>query len=65
MLSDDQDRLLTRLRWTAFALLACAYVLVFFHRTAPAAIAGELTRDFAVGPRRSASWRPATSGSTR
>ncbi len=50
MLSTEQHRLLTRLSWTAFALLACAYVLVFFHRTAPAAIAGELTRDFAVGP---------------
>jgi sugar phosphate permease len=46
----EQNTLLVRLRWTAFLLLACAYVLVFFHRTAPAAIAGELTRDFAVGP---------------
>lgn len=50
MLSAENTRLLIRLRWTAFSLLACAYVLVFFHRTAPAAIAGELTRDFAVGP---------------
>ncbi|MBU0603404.1 MAG: MFS transporter [Gammaproteobacteria bacterium] len=50
MLSDDQSRLLVRLRWTAFILIACTYVLAFFHRTAPAAIAGELTRDFAVGP---------------
>lgn len=46
----EQNRLLVRLRWTAFLLIACSYVLVFFHRTAPAAIAGELTRDFAVGP---------------
>ena len=50
MPSADPNRLLVRLRWTAFLLLACSYVLVFFHRTAPAAIAGELTRDFAVGP---------------
>lgn len=50
MLSSEQTRLLIRLRWTAFFLLAGAYVLVFFHRTAPAAIAGELARDFNVGP---------------
>jgi sugar phosphate permease len=31
-----------RLRWTAFGLVASAYVLSFFHRIAPAAIAGEL-----------------------
>ena len=31
-----------RLRWTSFALVAGAYVLSFFHRIAPAAIAGEL-----------------------
>lgn len=50
MLSAEHTRLLIRLRWTAFSLLAGAYVLVFFHRTAPAAIAGELARDFNVGP---------------
>ena len=50
MLSPEQTRLLIRLRWTAFFLLAAAYVLVFFHRTAPAAIATELARDFNVGP---------------
>lgn len=35
-----------RLRWTAFALVSGAYVLSFFHRIAPAAIAGELRRAF-------------------
>lgn len=35
-----------RLRWTAFALVAVAYVLSFFHRIAPAAIAGELRDAF-------------------
>lgn len=35
-----------RLRWIAFTLLALCYMLAFFHRMAPAAIAGELQRDF-------------------
>ncbi|HEY6100375.1 MAG TPA: MFS transporter [Anaeromyxobacter sp.] len=35
-----------RLRWSAFALVSAAYVLSFFHRIAPAAIAGELRRAF-------------------
>jgi sugar phosphate permease len=35
-----------RLRWTAFVLVSGAYVLSFFHRIAPAAIAGELRAAF-------------------
>lgn len=35
-----------RLRWVAFSLVALCYMLAFFHRMAPAAIAGELQRDF-------------------
>jgi sugar phosphate permease len=35
-----------RLRWTAFALVSAGYVLSFFHRIAPAAIAGELRAAF-------------------
>ncbi|HEY6099445.1 MAG TPA: MFS transporter, partial [Anaeromyxobacter sp.] len=35
-----------RLRWTTFVLVAAAYVLSFFHRIAPAAIAGELRAAF-------------------
>jgi sugar phosphate permease len=35
-----------RLRWIAFSLLALCYMLAFFHRVAPAAIAVELQRDF-------------------
>jgi sugar phosphate permease len=35
-----------RLRWTAFALVSAGYVLSFFHRIAPAAIAGELREAF-------------------
>ena len=37
-----------RLRWTAFALGAMAFVLAFFHRLAPGAIAGELQQSFAT-----------------
>lgn len=39
---------LTRLRWTAFALVVLGYMLSFFHRMAPAAIAGELQQAFAA-----------------
>lgn len=35
-----------RFRWIAFSLLILAYVLSFFHRMAPAAIAGELQLAF-------------------
>lgn len=37
---------LRRLRWLGFALVSAAYVLSFFHRIAPAAIAGELREAF-------------------
>lgn len=35
-----------RLRWTAFTLVVLCYMLAFFHRMAPAAIAAELQHDF-------------------
>jgi MFS family permease len=38
-----------RLGWIAFALAACAFWLSFFHRVAPAAIAGELQASFGIG----------------
>lgn len=37
-----------RTRYTIFGILLAGYVLSFFHRTAPAAIAGELTEAFAI-----------------
>jgi sugar phosphate permease len=37
---------LRRLRWLSFSLVSAAYVLSFFHRIAPAAIAGELRAAF-------------------
>ncbi|MCW5606115.1 MAG: MFS transporter, partial [Burkholderiales bacterium] len=38
-----------RLRWTVFALASAAFWLSFFHRVAPAAVAGDLSRAFEVG----------------
>lgn len=37
---------LRRLRWTAFILVAVSYMLAFFHRVAPAAIASDLQQTF-------------------
>ena len=42
----DPLKRVQRLRWTAFALGAMAFVLAFFHRLAPGAIAGELQQAF-------------------
>jgi len=42
----DPLKRVRRLRWTAFALGALAFVLAFFHRLAPGAIAGELQQAF-------------------
>jgi MFS family permease len=39
----------SRTRWAIFALAASAFWLSFFHRVAPAAIADELQRSFAIG----------------
>lgn len=36
-------------RWLVFALALASFVLSFVHRTAPAAIAGELTQAFSIG----------------
>ncbi|MEK7816482.1 MAG: MFS transporter [Pseudomonadota bacterium] len=46
MLTRPQRIRLYRLRWTAFVLVALAYMLSFFHRVAPAAVAGELQQAF-------------------
>lgn len=42
----DLHHRLQRLRWTAFTVVGLAYVLSFFHRFAPAAIAADLQRSF-------------------
>ncbi len=46
MLTHTQAKQLYQLRWRAFAIVGAAYVLSFFHRFAPAAIAGDLQQAF-------------------
>ncbi|MEW5904316.1 MAG: MFS transporter [Pseudomonadota bacterium] len=46
MLNPQQSAQLVRLRWTAFVIVGLAYVLSFFHRFAPAAIAPDLQQAF-------------------
>jgi sugar phosphate permease len=46
MLNPHQSRQLLRLRWTAFIIVGLAYVLSFFHRFAPAAVASDLQQAF-------------------
>ncbi len=46
MLTHAQAHQLYRLRWTAFSIVALAYMLSFFHRFAPAAIAQDLQHTF-------------------
>jgi sugar phosphate permease len=41
----DQSRFL-RARWSIFSILIAAYMLVFFHRMAPAVVSGDLMRAF-------------------
>lgn len=46
MLNHQQNTQLFRLRWTAFSVVALAYILSFFHRFAPATIASDLQQAF-------------------
>lgn len=46
MLTLTQKAHYSRLRWAAFGLVALAYILSFFHRFAPAAIATDLQQTF-------------------
>jgi len=48
MLSLAQQTQLQRLRWTAFIVVGLAFVLSFFHRFAPAAIASDLQAAFQI-----------------
>src|SRR5664279_1505188 len=43
-----RDARFARARRIVFGIVLLSFVLSFFHRTAPAAIAGELTRAFAI-----------------
>jgi sugar phosphate permease len=42
----DLRRRFARLRWTTFAILILAYMLVYFHRMAPGVVAGDLMATF-------------------
>ena len=46
--SRTRDSRFDRTRITILGILLAGFVLSFFHRTAPAAIAGELTQAFAI-----------------
>jgi len=46
--SPSSDPRFVRARRVVFGIVLASFVLSFFHRTAPAAIAGELTRAFAI-----------------
>ena len=46
--SADVHRRVRRLRWLAFALVVGAYIISFFHRVAPATIAGDLQQAFSA-----------------
>jgi len=41
---------LSRLRWTGYGLLVAGFVLAFFHRNSPAAMADALAADWHAGP---------------
>lgn len=49
MTPPNRESTLPRLAWAVFGLTAAAFWLSFFHRVAPAAIAADLQRDFAIG----------------
>lgn len=46
MLTLPQSQRLVRLRWSAFIIVGMAYILSFFHRFAPGAIASDLQQTF-------------------
>lgn len=46
MLTPAQSQRLARLRWSAFFIVGMAYILSFFHRFAPGAIASDLQQTF-------------------
>jgi sugar phosphate permease len=44
------DKRAARYKWLIFALLSMAYLLVFFHRLAPAVVAVDMMQDLNAGP---------------
>ena len=49
MSARDEGRRFLRTRRAVFGIALASFVLSFFHRTAPAAISGELARTFSIG----------------
>ncbi|MBW8077156.1 MAG: MFS transporter [Gallionella sp.] len=47
-MTTDIHRRMRTLRWTSYTLVAVCYVLAYFHRMAPAAIATDLQRSFSA-----------------
>jgi sugar phosphate permease len=45
----DALKIALRYRWLIFWILACGYVLVYFHRLCPAVVAEDMRRDLAAG----------------
>ena len=45
-LAPEQQRRFERLRWSTYAILVVAYITVYFHRMAPAVVAGDLMQAF-------------------
>jgi sugar phosphate permease len=48
MATESQQKVL-RYRWVIFWILACGYVLVYFHRLCPAVVAVDMMRDLKTG----------------
>ena len=48
-LSNNSLDKIMRYRWLVFAVLACGYVLVYFHRLAPAVVAVDMMHDLQTG----------------
>ena len=48
MAADSLQKVL-RYRWIIFWILACGYVLVYFHRLCPAVVAVDMMRDLKTG----------------
>ena len=46
LLAPTEQRRFTQAKWTIYALLAVSYMLVFFHRMAPGAVASDLMQTF-------------------
>ena len=49
MMTDDLMAKALRYRWIIFWILACGYVLVYFHRLCPAVVAVDMMGDLAAG----------------